>query len=239
MNTIEAYARFEQWTDRSDLPITSQGCRPTRDTWSMVAVAVVQIMDRLESATTDDDLRAALREWVALREQDPLYDSALDWQLRTVAEQVMLAIIFPKVPGRCRVTRNVSGPSVRHQIHMHRRIIEVTPTLARSILDLNAETRGVELECPDGCIVEFMAKIRSGTWTAIDPNPNTTPRIVASMREDAGGRLIGGLEFETGLGAHRLQSIVNAGVTVEMEFVAPLAAFERVEQLAAAEMVTV
>jgi hypothetical protein len=235
MRVNEAVLRFRAWSDRSVLPIASEGGSPCRDTWPEVAAAAVQIVGRLDSATTDDDLRAALAEWVALRAGDPLAHSAMDGQLTRAAHEALYDVLYPRDRDghRCLVVQ--PGPSARHQIHVHRRTVDVSPDLARAILDLNAETRGVTLECPDGCIVAFMAKIRAGEWTAQDPNPNTTPRIAAQRREDFDGKLLGGIEFVTAPGEHRLQSIVNAGRTVPVEFVAPLAAFECIAQLAAAE----
>ncbi len=56
------------------------------------------------------------------------------------------------------------------------------------------------------------------------------------MREDGDGKFIGGIEFAAGPCEHRLQSIVNADITVPVEFPAPLATSDRIEELRAEVM---
>jgi hypothetical protein len=236
MEIREAIDRFRNWPNRGDLPVRSVGGWPVIDTWPHVACAAVQVVGVMDSAQSDDDLRAGLVKWVDARRAIPTSGCSMDNELRRAAHEVLYEALYPRVPGRGRCIVVQPPPSLHHRLHLDRnetRTIEVTPTLARGILDLDDNIRGQELTCPDGCIARFMAKIAAGEWTAADPNPATVPTLSVFDAETFDGDLIPGeFDYRTDPGAHRLQAIVNAGRTVLVEIVAPPQAFERIEQLA-------
>lgn len=239
MNIAEAVERFTSWETREDLPFVITGIGHTDDDeaddpwvvdkWPQGAAAALAGTTRLSAASNDDDLREALLAFRADNHARSKSELAIVARINGDTQLATWVQSQSEASGLLSGCRRLAWMNAHHRkvrpvigeyfggLHIgsanSRRVIRITPAIARDFLDLDSEFPGTTLPTTDR-VAEFMDRITADQWTARDPQLSRTPRL--SPRHDADGAIYG--EFQLShVGAEKMQAIINTGATLDVE----------------------
>jgi hypothetical protein len=210
MQIAEAVRRFASWPNRGDLNCVATAIDGS-DVWPHAAAAACMLAGMLESASTDDDLRAAMTTFAEnhIRLADayraPTWPPKTGWPGATL--QAMRAVDHPAAHH----PRRPAFPLIEHyELGIVRRVVRITPQMAIWFYGL------------DELVARYARRMAAGEWQPSMPNSD---EITIIQHVESGE-----LRCLIGNGNHRLMAIALAGCPIEMKVAAPREVFTLIDQ---------